>query len=181
MDEILIALNNMRCDISNKNNENNVEIILKDFLIKLDKNEKLEEKSYIYHPNGSQKFPDFILKIENKIYNLECKSSKTGYKPLWNCSFPKKDNTIYIFTHRKFDNTIIFLGNELMTEKLQNILERYKERTKDLENEFNYELNLLNKKDNPYNIQVYARNMFVQKSNLIKHEMGNLIKKIKFY
>lgn len=181
MDEILIALNNISCDISNKTNEDNVEIILKKFLLKLNKNEKLEEKSYISQPNGRQKFPDFILKIENKIYNLECKSSKTAYKPLWNCSFPKLDNTIYIFTHRKFDDTIIFLGNELMTKKLQNILERYKERTKDLENEFNYELTMLNKNENPYNIQVYARNMFIQKSNLVKHEIKNLIKKIKFY
>ncbi len=181
MDKLLLALNTLSCDISNKTNENNVEDILKNFLTQVNKNDKLKEKHYIKHPNGSQKFPDFILKIENKIYNLECKSMQTSYKPVWNCSFPQINNTIYVFTNRKLDDTIIFLGNEIMTDKLQHILEKYKQRTKELENEFNDKLKTLSKHENPYNIQVYARNMFVQKSHLIKHEIINLIKKIKFY
>jgi hypothetical protein len=167
MENLLNAMLLIQCDNSHKTNEVEVERILQIYLTKLNKNEEMKEKTYIKNPNGTQKFPDFIIKIDNKIYNLECKSSKISYKPLWNCSYPEKDS-IYIFTNRKDNNTVIFYGNELITSNLQFLLEEYKIKTKALEEEYNSKIRKLDNKDNPYKIEVYARNMFVQKLNLIK-------------
>jgi hypothetical protein len=178
MDSLLEALTQMTCDISNKNNEDAVEKILDFYLQKLNKNQVLKEKSYIKHPNGSQKFPDFVIKINNNKYELECKSTKSGYKPMWNSGLPKPE-CIYVYTNTKENNTIIFLGNEIITPKLDTLLEEYKRRTKELALEFNEKIKNLKQNENPYKIEVYARNMFVQKTHLIKNKFQNIIKKIK--
>lgn len=168
MDEILFRLSNLSCDISNKTNEKKVHELLQDFLQETT-TKNIQNGEYIKHPNGKQRFPDFLLRINNEFYNIECKSSKTSYKPMWNCSFPKSDNkTIYVFTNRKENKTILFSGNEVITPELSIVLERYKNKTKQLEFEFNKELSMLTKKENPYDIRVYARNMFVQKINFSK-------------
>lgn len=127
------------------------------------KNNTNEKFYYINQPNGSQRPPDFIVvdNTTNESVELECKSKKTGYKPMWNSSYPNRTN-LYIFTTQKDNRTLIIPGNKITTPKLETLLEKYKKETKQLEITFNKEIKELSKKDNPYDIGVYARNMFVQ-------------------
>ena len=60
---------------------------------------------YTKQPNGSQQPPDFRLGLEDNTMDIECKSCKTGYKPMWNASFPEQ-NTVYVFTNKKNNETI---------------------------------------------------------------------------
>lgn len=127
------------------------------------KNNTNEKFYYMNQPNGSQRPPDFIVvdSATNESIELECKSKKTGYKPMWNSSYPNRTN-LYIFTTQKDNRTLIIPGNKITTPKLETLLEKYKKATKQLEITFNKEIKELSKEDNPYDIGVYARNMFVQ-------------------
>lgn len=147
---------------NNKTHEESVEkiIIENGFKHKLSIN-KNKKCYYMNQPNGSQRAPDFIVFDNDEHIELECKSRKTGYKPMWNSSIPCK-NTYYIFTNKKDDKTLIIEGNQIITEKLEKVLNQYKKETKLLENKFNKELKKFSETDNPYDIGVYARNMFVQ-------------------
>lgn len=116
---------------------------------------------FISQPNGTQNPPDFRVYHDDEYINLECKSKKTGYKPMWNSSIPSKD-TIYIFTNQKDNKTLIIDGQNIITHKLDKLLNDYKNETKLLQNKHNDILSKLSEVDNPYKIGVYARNMFVQ-------------------
>lgn len=118
---------------------------------------KEELFSYIKHPFGSQKKPDFIININHKFYKeikLECKSSKTN-KPMWNCSLPESD-IIYIFYsfHKKYNKFVIFNGSSLMSKNEYKCLTEFAEAIKNKCSEFNNKYKL--------NFSFYCRNMFNQ-------------------
>jgi len=147
---------------NSKIHEESVEKIIIESGFKHKNNISENEKCYyINQPNGSQRPPDFIVVDNNESVELECKSKKTGYKPMWNSSYPNRTN-LYIFTTQKDNRTLIIHGNKITTPKLETLLEKYKKATKQLEITFNKEIKELSKEDNPYDIGVYARNMFVQ-------------------
>lgn len=137
------------------------------------KNNTNEKFYYINQPNGSQRPPDFIVVDNNESVELECKSKKTGYKPMWNSSYPNRTN-LYIFTTQKDNRTLIIPGNKITTPKLETLLEKYKKATKQLEITFNKEIKELSKEDNPYDIGVYARNMFVQNKHFDEKDDINM-------
>lgn len=122
---------------------------------------------YIHQPNGSQKPPDFRVYDNDEYIDIECKSSKSSYKPMWNCSIPNR-LTYYLFTNTKENNTLIIKGDRIVTIPLIKILNEYKLETKKLENRFNDLLKELSEDENPYKMSVYARNMFVQRRNFEK-------------
>jgi hypothetical protein len=165
------SLNYGKNTLTSVGHENNLEKLFID--LGLQKLEKLKSKtktkltnfSFIKHPNGTQKTPDFKVNINNKIINIECKSCQSQYKPMWNASYPSED-TIYIYTNKKDNKTIIFLGTEIVQSKVKKIFEEYKLLNKKLHNEINEKLNYLTNDENPYGMNVYARNMFVQTKNL---------------
>ena len=146
--EKIIIENGFIHTLTNKNDKN-------------DKNDKNYKYYYISQPNGSQKPPDFRVFDGDEQIDIECKSKKTGYKPMWNSSIPCKD-TFYIFTNQKDDKTLIIEGKNIITLKLENILNDYKKETKLLEHKYNKILKKLSETDNPCDIGVYARNMFQQ-------------------
>lgn len=151
---------------NNKTHEQGVEKIIIENGFKhkhklTNKNYKNDKYYYISQPNGSQKPPDFRVFDGDEHIDIECKSKKTGYKPMWNSSIPCKD-TFYIFTNQKDDKTLIIEGKNIITLKLEKILNDYKKETKLLENKYNKILKKLSETDNPCDIGVYARNMFVQ-------------------
>ena len=166
------SLNYGKNTLTSVGHEDNLEKLFIDLgLQKLEKTKtKLQLQSqfnfsFIKHPNGTQNTPDFRVNINNKIINIECKSCQSKYKPMWNASYPSED-TIYIYTNKKDNKTIIFLGTEIVQPKVKKILEEYKLLNKKLHNEINKKLNDLLNEENPYRMNVYARNMFVQTKNL---------------
>jgi hypothetical protein len=84
--------------------------------------DSLQNIEYISQPCGTQDSPDFIVKYDNKIYFIECKSSK-GDKPTYNGGLPKKQY-IYIFTSKKYNSTTIFRGEDILCESKRFLLEQ---------------------------------------------------------
>jgi len=99
---------------------------------------------------------------------------------MWNASYPC-ENIIYVYTNMTDNNTIVFAGDEIVTPDVKEIYEQYKLENKELHQRFNDKLRSL--KVNPYGMQVYARNMFVQTKHLDANNKTiyktNVIDKIK--
>lgn len=122
---------------------------------------------YIYQPFGSQKPPDFRIYDNDEYFDIECKSSKTTYKPMWNCTIPNR-LTYYLFTNTRDNMTKIIKGDKIVTIPLIKLLNEYKSATKELEKRYNFLISQLSPEENPYNLNVYARNMFLQRRNFEK-------------
>lgn len=159
MNNLLNALKLLKYNKNNFNtrlHEKNLENLIKKYGYK-----------YKLHPNGKQNPPDIRVYYGNDDFvDIECKSCQKYYKPMWNSTYPKSDNIIYIYNNKSDLETIIFNGEEIVTDKVKNILEEYKLLNKELQNNINAKLQELNDLENPYKMRVYARNMFVQTSNL---------------
>jgi hypothetical protein len=141
-------------------------------------NEKSVEKvldklgvDYIKQPNGCQMAPDFRVAIENKTIDIECKSSKTHYTPMWNSTYPD-NKTLYLFSNQRDNKTIVFNGSAVMTRPVETIYKEYTENLKKLQKETNEKLNKI---ENPYKMRVYARKMFSQGRNLDKKKTGEYL------
>lgn len=72
----------------------------------------IPNNSFIEQPCGSHASPDFIVKANNKLYFIECKSSK-GYSPTYNGGLPK-NGYIYILCSEKLNATTIFLAQDVV-------------------------------------------------------------------
>lgn len=163
-----------------KRHEEKVEEIFRSFgLQELDKSDTNKQKmlcGYIKQPNGSQNQPDFrVINGSNQI-DIECKSCKHGYKPMWNASYPSK-RTVYLYTNKKENNTLLFLGNAIINSEIEKIYREYKIKLKALEKEINDKLLNLNDK-NPFGMTVYARNMYVQTKHLNSNTKETLKQKV---
>lgn len=151
---------------TDKKHEGNVEDILKNNgFIKTTSKLETNGLYYIPQPNGAQAPPDFRIFANDEQLDIECKSCKQGYKPMWNASYPKEDMA-YVYTNKRDNNTLLFLGSEIVTPEVKEIYDEYVELNKKLHSEINQKLNRLNETQNPYGMQVYARNMFVQTKHL---------------
>lgn len=73
----------------------------------------LPDNTYISQPCGSNASPDFIVKVDGKIYFIECKSAD-GPGPVFNSVYPQ-DGYIYIFSSMKYNATTIFRGEDIVT------------------------------------------------------------------
>lgn len=127
--------------------------------------------TYVWQPNGPQKFPDFSVTLPSgRIVNIECKSSaKTGH-PTYNGGLCDSD-TVYIFGSRKYnETTIYFLGDVLskrkrelfacLIEELREVLAKYQA--------------MPEWQDDNRGFDFYIRNMFTQsggwrRTNYFKH------------
>lgn len=70
--------------------------------------------SYIYQPNGSQNFPDFLLTDFTLPINIECKTSEKG-NIVWNSGIAHKDMILlYASAHNKSNDITFFLGKQRM-------------------------------------------------------------------
>ncbi|NBP00062.1 MAG: hypothetical protein EBU90_08005 [Proteobacteria bacterium] len=166
--------------LTDKAHEANVEAVIKKHGFReqsvKDANNDKAGYWYIKQPNGSQQPPDFRVGFEDKTMDIECKSCKTGYKPMWNASFPES-NTIYVFTNKRNNETILFTGDQIVTPEVKAIYEKYKRLNKELHKQINQELNALPTTANPYRMNVYARNMFVQTRHLNpQHKSKNIVR-----
>jgi hypothetical protein len=120
---------------------------------------KLEEHHllYDYQPNGTQRPPDFIVKVnEQDRINLECKSSQKEI-PMWNSSIPQHD-TMYLLSSGKTQTITISLGqHHLSAEQIQE-LNSYKKQIKEF-------YQVINKKLTNDFISFYPRIAYQQKKS----------------
>lgn len=135
---------------------------------------KDSELKFKYQPNGKQAFPDFF--IEDFNLDLECKSSASA-KPMWNCTYPKKD-ALYIFSSKKLSKTLVIRGSEIVSDEISEIYEEYASKHKLLQVEINSKLD---KVSNKYNMKVFARNMFVQNTGFSAQETTLLSRETERY
>lgn len=94
----------------------------------------------IRQPCGTQNFPDFIVKTDSGyILPIECKSAKERVTPMWNDKTPSVKNCIYIFSSKKYNKTVVFMGKDAMTEQELEISLKYDNRALELAKEANKE------------------------------------------
>jgi len=115
---------------------------------------------FIFQPFGSQSYPDFIIFSKDKIIPLEIKMSSNSDKIMWNSWFPLNTG-IYIYLSL-YDNDITFFRwCDILTNKEREIMTKFFEELKGVENEIN---NKLSKYDlNNTGFQVFLRKAFFQK------------------
>lgn len=88
----------------------------------------MPEGSCILQPGGTQCPPDTLVKdFGGRIVAYEAKSSSKGYTPMWNDSVPSP-NVIYVFSSGKLNETTIFLGKDVIDEKMYKVLMESKRR-----------------------------------------------------
>jgi len=80
--------------------------------------------SYIEQPFGKQSSPDFIVKINGKVFFIEAKSVDKADKPLYN-SGGINTKFIYVFCSKKFNETTIYRGIDIITEKQTKLIQEH--------------------------------------------------------
>lgn len=122
--------------------------------------------SYIEQPFGTQNSPDYIVKIhEGFILPIEAKSSETSYSPTYNSGGVKQEY-LYVFCSKKTDATTIFMGNSIITETQQRLIDEHIQRQRIADEELN---KMLSEKDTlNRGIAYYTRPMIIQQGGKLK-------------
>jgi|MDSY01.1.fsa_nt_gb hypothetical protein len=78
----------------------------------------LQIGGFIEQPCGKQNSPDFLLRVDkNWVLSIEAKSSKEGF-PMYN-SGGIKNNYLYIFCSKKYNQTTFYWGRDIITQEQQ--------------------------------------------------------------
>ena len=117
----------------------------------------MEDSTYISQPCGTHDSPDFIIKDSGKLYFVECKSVKKGGTPVYNSGLPK-DKYIYVFSSKKYDQTTVYLGRDVVEPGVLKTLKEMEKKIKDLCHQATQELREV--VENTHGLGIYARSMF---------------------
>jgi hypothetical protein len=109
------------------------------------------DNSFISQPCGTHNSPDFIVKLDGKLYFIECKSAKEG-TPMYNSGFVKK-GYIYILTSQKHDATTVYWGEDILTPEQTSLINETVQRWKKEAKELNAAI------PNPWGLGMYPREM----------------------
>jgi hypothetical protein len=81
--------------------------------------------TFMSQPCGTHNSPDFIVKTNNKLFFLECKSASKGTTaPMYNSGIPKEEY-IYVFCAEKYNKTTIFMGRDVLPSKEEQLIQRH--------------------------------------------------------
>lgn len=117
----------------------------------------LKNGEYISQPCGTHDSPDFIVKNNNKVYFLECKStSNNTSSPMYNSGVPKPDY-IYIYSAEKTNETTIFMGHHVLPRKEYEMIMEHTRVLNEATSTLNGTLT------NDYGISYYVRPMMTHK------------------
>ena len=131
-----------------------------DWMTHPDRAQEMPEMSYISQPCGTHQSPDFLLKPQHGcVIPLECKSTTTNDKPLYN-SGGCKPGYIYVLSSQKEDATTLYLGEDIVTTEQQKLIDDHVERARKLDEELNRQLAALDL--NGRGISYYTRPMINQ-------------------
>ena len=128
--------------------------------------------TFIRQPCGSQSFPDFLVRDFSGTFVLVEAKSGNGRAPAWNDSLVKKD-AIYIFSSGFYNQTTVFLGQDVLDSVREKILTDAHENIRRIVEETN---KLLNNTPDTFNrgFGYYVRPKFEQgggwdKTDYFKH------------
>lgn len=117
----------------------------------------------IQTPFGKHSFPDFLIRVEDKIVFLEAKSSETNDVPMWNSGIP---TTVGIYVFAKVDkkkgiNSYVSscMGADLLTKEDYKLLKEFEESLRNIASSFSKALKLAK-----FNFDAYPRVNFNQKN-----------------
>ena len=132
----------------------------------------IPDNIFIEQPFGTHDNPDFLVKINNKLFiAIEAKSCK-GSTPVFNSCIPKS-SYIYIFCSEKYNKTTMFLGCSVITQIQRQLIEHHIEEARKRDEELNEKLKELDVLGR--GISYYTRPMIQQKgskekTNYFTHE-----------
>ena len=96
----------------------------------------IQNNEFVYQFCGKNDSPDFVLKLNDKFYFIECKTNKNGSFPVYNSGKPKQ-KYIYIFSSGKHNQTTFFWGRDIITKEkdrlFSNLLENMNKMIKETE------------------------------------------------
>ena len=113
--------------------------------------------TFISQPCGTHNSPDFIVKTDNKLFFLECKSVK-GSAPMYNSGVPKKQY-IYVLCSQKYNATTIYMGGDVLPTCEEQLIQKHIAEARQRDEELNKLLK------NHYGISYYTRPMIQHKGN----------------
>ncbi len=118
---------------------------------------------YTYQPNGTQNFPDYEIPTRWGIINLECKSNQNA-KPMYNSGRPHRGG-LYVFTSKKYNETTLFWGDDILTEQKHDLYDRMLLECKDVVLRYQ---SLPEWQDDPRGFDFYLREMYIQSGSAEK-------------
>lgn len=123
----------------------------------------LSDNSFISQPCGTHNSPDFIAKLDGKLYFIECKSAEGG-APMYNSGVPKA-KYLYVFTSEKHNATTVYWGKDVLDIEKKRLIEEHIAAARRADE-------ILNKKlaDNGHGIQYYTRPMITHKGTKLKKD-----------
>lgn len=156
-----------RCNISVKSNSN-----LRKWETEPELLNYIPNNVFIEQPFGTHDNPDFLIKINNKLFiAIEAKSCK-GQSPVFNSCIPKS-NYIYIFCSEKYDKTTMFLGSSILSEIQRQMIEKHIEEARKKDEELNkklLELDVLSRGISYYTRPMIQQSGSKEKTNYFTHE-----------
>jgi|LakMenEpi03Aug12_release.lakeMendotaPanAssembly.Ray.scaffolds.fasta_scaffold02705_19 hypothetical protein len=138
---------------------------------KIDDKNIMPNNTFIKQPYGCQQSPDFLLKYNNFIIGLECKSSKTNY-PLYNSGGIHE--YIYVFSKQNGE-TIFYQGNDIVNDEMIKLTQEYIKNVDKLTKEVNKKLKLADKIN--INYSHYHRDMINTSVNYFTHPLKKIWEK----
>lgn len=118
----------------------------------------------VSQPNGSQKWPDFLLIYHNIGFPIEFKSSKIDGTIQWNCSIPA-ERGLYIYNCYSLPKITLFFGDQVIKEKDRIFLLQQTSFAKKL-----------CKKSPSGDWVYYVRNMYVPCKKLLKNDQERILR-----
>lgn len=84
-----------------------------------------QKPMYERNPLGSQHFPDFVVAIDGRYFEIECKSSASSNKPVWNGGLPRPERGVfYLLKFPKISSRSVAVakGDRMMTKEIYEFL-----------------------------------------------------------
>lgn len=134
----------------------------------------IPNNTYIEQPCGTHDSPDFVVREDNRLYMIECKSSKKPC-PTYNGGLPKS-GYVYVFTCEKYNATTVYLSDDVvspqvrdtyteMVSEIEDIVSRFRNKLIDVdefERGFDY-----------FNREMYTQSGGKQKTDYFGHADRN--------
>ena len=118
----------------------------------------MPDNVYFSQPTGTHNSPDFIFKVNNKVFFVECKSGKSN-NPMYNGGLPKI-GYIYLFCSEKSNQSTMYLGDDIVNTEQREVIEQFITESEKLVDELNDKLKALDTQGR--GMSYYQRHMWSQ-------------------